>query len=415
MKKLLYNYLFFSIVISSLTLITFPGCTDKGDPSLYQGVPTGPIGATPSITSVSPSIALAGVSQITITGQNFSVNPAEDLVYFNGNLTAVTSATPTQLIFTSPNVVGDSIAIRVAVLHSELFSNIVAIKQTAAAKDFYPGAKDQSDIPMSIISDNSGNIYSSNNAVGVVKITPDSVSSIYSLKGGETFWTCMRFGPGGVMYAVRGLQALFSIPAGGGVKNSTYVVLTPSTVKISQIEFDPLGNLWAAGKNTAIYRIKSDKSFTSFPFSANVTAMRVYKDGGTTYLYVAAQQDSLTTIKRMPIDANGNLGTTETYFDFSGAYGANYIVNAMEISADGELFLATNLPQPIIYVNPDKSTGSFYPAILSNSPALSLTWGTGNYLYYIRRQINDAAGTFVSPQTIVKLDVQKPGAPYYGQ
>ncbi|MCL5028200.1 MAG: IPT/TIG domain-containing protein [Bacteroidetes bacterium] len=414
MKKFLYNYLFISIIATGLFLISLTGCTDKGDPSLFQGVPTSPIGATPSITSISPSTALAGYTQLIITGQNFSANPAEDLIYFNGNMVTATSATPTQLVLTAPNVYGDSVKINVAVLNSEQFSNSIyfAIKQTA--KDFYPGVKDQTDIPMSMVSDNAGNIYSSNNALGVYQITPDSVSTLYSPKGGETFWTSMRFGPGGVMYCARGLQALFTIPAGGGVKNSTWVVL-PSTAKLNQLEFDPLGNLWAAGKNSVIYRIKQDKSYVTFPFTANVTAMRVFVDGGTTYLYVAAQQDSLTTIQRMPIDASGNLGTATTYFDFSKSYGANWVVNGIDFAADGEMFLATNMPQPLIYVNTDKSTGALYPSVIQNSPALGLIWGSGNYLYYIRRQINDATGVFLIPQSIVKLDILKPGAPYYGQ
>ncbi len=415
MKKILYNSLSVSLTAALLFFIAIAGCSDKGDPSLFQGVPTGPIGATPSISSVSPSTALAGVTQMTITGQNFSTDPTQDFIYFNGNMVTATSATQTQLVLTAPNVFGDEVQIKVAVLNAEKFSNTIvyAIRQTA--KDYYPGAKDKGNIPMSIIGDNAGNIYSSNNAIGVMEIMPDSSSILYSPKGGESFWTCMRFGPGGVLYVARGLQALFQIPAGGNVKAGTYVVLSPSTLKISQIEFDPLGNLWAAGKNTAIYRIKPDKSYTSFPFNANITAMRVYKDGGTTYLYVAAQVDSLTTIQRMPIDASGNLGAAETYFDFSANYGANNAVNAMEIAADGELFLATNLAQPMVYVNADKSTGYLYPLVLLNSPALALTWGTGNYLYYIRRQINDATGAMVTPQTIVKLDVQKQGAPYYGQ
>ncbi len=414
MKKFLYNYLFISVIATGIFLLAFTGCTDKGAPSLFQGVPTGPIGATPSITSISPSVALAGVTQITITGQNFSTDPTQDLVYFNGIPVTVSSATSTQLVLTSPNVIGDSVGIRVAVLNAEMFSNTVSITQKASSKDFYPGAKDQSDVPMSIVSDNLGNIYSSNNALGVYQITPDSTISLYSPKGGETFWSSMRFGPGGVMYCARGLQAIFTIPAGGGVKNSTWLVL-PSTIKISQLEFDPLGNLWAAGKNSVIYRIKQDKSFVTFPFAANVTAMRVFVSGGTTYLYVAAQTDSLTTIQRMPIDANGNLGTAETYFDFSKNYGANWVVNGLDFSADGEMFLATNMSQPLIYVNTDKSTGALYPGVIQNSPALGLIWGSGNYLYYIRRQINDATGAFLVPQTIVRLDILKPGAPYYGQ
>ena len=273
---------------------------------------------------------------------------------------------------------------------------------------------DQTNKPVSIITDGAENVYSSNSSVGVVQITPDSVSTLYSPKSGETFLTSMRFGSGGNMFVARGLQAIFTIPSGGGVKNTSWVVLSPSTLKISNVEFDPMGNLWASGNNPSIIRIKPDKTYTSFPFDYNVTAMRIFIDNGTLYIYLAAQQNSTTTIMRMPIDANGDPGPAENYFDFSGNYSGDFLVNDLTFAADGQMLLATNLPSPIVYVNPDKSTGLLYEGILLNSPALSLAWGTGNFLYYVRAQINDENDVMLVPPTIVKLNVLKQGAPYYG-
>jgi len=83
-------------------------------------------------------------------------------------------------------------------------------------------------------------------------------------------------------------------------------------------------------------------------------------------LYAAVQQSSNIVIMRMPIDANGDLGNPENYFDFTGNYGANYTVNDLTFAADGEMFLATDLPSPIVYVNPDKTTGLLYPDLLLN-------------------------------------------------
>ncbi|MCL5027908.1 MAG: IPT/TIG domain-containing protein [Bacteroidetes bacterium] len=414
MKKYLFKLFIFTIFLAVTSFVYFVGCSNIVTPSLYSTVPTGPTGSTPEITSVDPpNVALAGVTNITITGNNFLSDTSAIKVYFGKQAGTILTASPTKITVISPNIAG-SVKIKISTNVAEPYSNTYDYLLNAASKDWYPDVKDHTNIPMSIIIDNAGNIYSSNYAMGVVQITPDSVSTLYSAKGGETYWTTMRLGTGGVLYAARGNQAVFTIPAGGG-KNSAWVVLSPSTLKISQIEFDPLGNMWAAGKNSAIYKIKPDKSYSSYPFNFNVTAMRVFVNGSTTYLYAAVQQDSMTTIMRMPIDSNGNLGTQETYFDFSSEYGRGFTINDITFAADGEMFLATNLPSPIVYVNNDKSTGVLYPSILLKSPALSLAWGTGNYLYYVRRQINDATGAFVLPQTIVKLDLQKPGAPYYGK
>ena len=414
MKQNLFKSIISIIVMAFVSFVYFPGCTNEVSPSLYTGTPTDPSATTPKITSVDPaSAALAHVDMITIKGENFLADTSAVQVYFGKQQGKVFQASQTQLTVLSPNISGN-LKIKISTSVAELFSNTYDYYLEAAAVDRYPDVKDKTNVPVCIAIDKNDNLYSSNSSIGVVQITPDSTTSLYSPKGGETFWTGMRFGPGGDLYAARGLQAVFYIPAGGGVKNSPWVVLSPSSLKLSHIEFDPMGNLWAAGKNSDIYRIKPDKSYTSFPFNNNVTAMRIFKDGSSTYIYLAVLQDSMTTIVRMPIDANGDPGSPETYFDFSANYGSGYVINDLTFAADGEMFLATNLPSPIVYVNPDKSSGILYPDIILKSPALSFAWGSGNYLYYVRSEIDDASGAMVLPQSIVRLNVKKPSAPYYG-
>jgi len=414
MKKNLLKSFVIVTLLMFVSSVYFVGCSDEEAPSLYN--PPGTAG-TPEITSVDPpAVAIGAVTVITITGKNFSSDASKMKVYFGKEAANIVSASPTQLTVISPNVSGD-MNIRVANQSSVPFSNSYQYTLTPAAEDFYPAAGDSVNRPYSFVFDKSDNIFSYNAALGVYQITPDGVATLYSPKSGEAYWTSMRFGTNGVLYGVRGsAQAIFTIPAnaGGTVKNSVWVSLTPATIKIAKIEFDPLGNMWAAGKNTAIYRIKSDKSYVSFPFDYNVTAMRVFVDNGTTYLYVAAQGASSTTIKRLPIDANGDLGAPEDYFDFSGNYGTECIINDMTFAADGTLYLATDLPSPIVYINTNKSHGLLYQGILLKSPALSITWGNGNYLYYVRTRISETSGKFKLAQAIVKMNMLKPGAPYYG-
>lgn len=406
--------LFKPIIISLFTFavfVFFSSCKNDEVPSFYSNTPTG---ANPKITAVDPpNTAIAAVTPITITGENFLEDTSSVIVYFGEQVGKVLNASPTQLMVISPNVSG-SLKIKISTVVALQFSNSYDYLLEPAAEDFYPEADDQNNKPASVIVDKLENVYSSNFDIGVVQITPDGVSTLYSQKAGESFLTTMRFGPGGDLYVARGLQGVFIIPNGGGVQNSPWVVLSPNTIKISQIEFDPIGNLWASGKNSSIYRLKPDKSYTSFPFNYNVTALRIFNDNGTIYLYLAAQQNSKTTIMRIPIDANGDPGSAEDYFDFSGNYGDDFLVNDLTFAADGQMFLATDLPTPVVYVNTDKSTGVLYQDLLLDSPALSLAWGNGNFLYYVRAQINDEEGAMLIPQTIVKLNLQKPGAHYYG-
>ena len=79
--------------------------------------------ASPSISSVEPEAAFAGIDTLTINGQNFSENTSENLVYFNNMLGEVINATSTSLRVITPNLVSDSVKIRVAVQGAFLFAD----------------------------------------------------------------------------------------------------------------------------------------------------------------------------------------------------------------------------------------------------------------------------------------------------
>lgn len=403
---------FLRLFLLFVSVLILSGCSDDVTPSLYT--PGFSSAEAPQITSVEPSSeAIAAVTSITITGKNFANDTSQVRVYFGKQLAKIVSGSPTQLVVLSPNVTG-SMKIKVSTRDAVAFSNTYDYLLRPAAKDHYPNAKDIRNNPLCIAIDKSENIYTFNFTLGIIKLSSDSVESDYSAKGGESNFNSMRFGPDGTLYCVRGLQAIFSIPPGGGVKNTSWLVLKPSTLKISKIDFDPLGNMWAAGKNTDIVRIKPDLTYVLFPFNYNVTAMRIFVENNTTYIYTVVDDNGAIKILRIPLDANGDPGTPQEYFDFSAKYGTSVIVNDMTFAADGELILSTNLTSPIVYIKPDKSSGLLYEGLLKKASSLSLFWGPGNFLYYVREEIQDAAGAKLIPSTIVKLNMLKPGAPYYG-
>ena len=74
---------------------------------------------TPVINSMDPAnAALAGVTHITINGNNFSTVPAENIVTFNGVKAQVLSATKTQIVVMAASVSAftDSVKVKIAVL-----------------------------------------------------------------------------------------------------------------------------------------------------------------------------------------------------------------------------------------------------------------------------------------------------------
>ncbi|HTO93177.1 MAG TPA: IPT/TIG domain-containing protein, partial [Bacteroidota bacterium] len=204
-----------------LLLGTLAGCTIKPEPSLYdpnwQSLPN------PTISSIVPAnVALGGVTIVTITGTNFSPTIANDLVYFGATPGTILTATPSQLTVRAPVIVQDSLFVKVAVQGASAFSNYVLYNVRAAAVEF--STQKSGEDAFGIECDTAGNVYVSltttatSSALGVWKIAPDGSrpSLAYSTTTGVTKWSCLKFGPGGVLYAARQVAGIYRIPAGGG-------------------------------------------------------------------------------------------------------------------------------------------------------------------------------------------------------
>jgi len=95
------------------------------------------------------------------------------------------------------------------------------------------------------------------------------------------------------------------------------------------------------------------------------------------------------------------------YFDFSAAY-PGYLTKAITFDKNGDLYIGTDAPESIVLVHADGAHEGFYPGLFHSS-TISFAWGTGTYLYATR----EGSGDF--PQTILKIQMLKQGAPYFGR
>ncbi|MCI0515749.1 IPT/TIG domain-containing protein, partial [candidate division KSB1 bacterium] len=295
MKKI--NYIIVTLLLLIFALVLITGCGEDATPSLFD--PNKASGPTPVLTKVLPlDSTLSGVGVITLEGQNFSPNKAENLVFFNQTRVEVLSATATQLTVRPPDLPG-VVTIKVAVHQAELFSNTVSYILKTSVSNLYSFLPTQQ--PYAITSDAVGDIFISmveaDKGTGIKKITPDGVWSDWAPKGGETFWSGLKMGPANTIYAVRQVRAVFQTSA--GVISSTFTSVTNTSAKLLDLDYDAATNMWVGGNSPELYRIKADKSVKAFPFVAVVRAMRVFNN----YLYVAAEKESQTKIYRFPIVA----------------------------------------------------------------------------------------------------------------
>lgn len=402
-KNLLTGFLLFS-------LISLISCNEDPTPSLADLI--GPSGANPQITSVEPpSQGLAGVTKIVINGSNFSADTSVNLVFFGTTRAKVLEASPSRLVVLAPNVLGDSLEIKVAA-EGDLYSNKVQYSLNPAILELQDGSGtplfNDDRVPYAITIDKEGNLYVSTtefgSGAGIKKITPSGDLTDFAPKGGETFFANLKYGPGGILYTSRNVgtaTAIFQIEEGTAPK--VFLSSAAGFGKINDFDFDSDTTIWAGGTgNDFIYSITPAKIVTSFPFDEDVQSIRVFNNS----LYILSTSGGSQSIWHLPINSSASLGSAEKYFDVSGNLPAGVAASVITFAADGDLYIGTNYKDGIFVVHPDKSLESLYPGLVLPN-VYCFSWGLGNFLYYTRESTDS------TNQSVFKLDMEKPGAPQY--
>jgi hypothetical protein len=372
--------------------------------SVFDEDPT--VKPDPLITGIEPpNSALAGIGQITINGSNFSPRIEENAVFFGLNPATIVSASETQLLVQSPNIPDDSLEVKVSVLGALLFSNIMYYTLDSAVEEI--GGFIDFDNAYGIAIDKDDNIFVSLVGNKIVKITPDNENETedYATTTVDKA-SAMKFGPDGYLYYVNILRFMLRVPPGGGA-DEVFAVLPGN---VFDLDFDPFGNIYAGGGGNAIYRVKNDASSTVAADYASIVirTVRVY-DG---YLYVGGRDENTGQhlIWRNQIISADELGPKELHFDWNNEIGPGAQVLAITFAADGDMYVGTNTPDAIVTIHPDKTHEPLYPGVLEPD-SYAFSWGNGEHLYVNRRNDISTAST----KRVLKIFMQKEGAPYYGR
>ena len=366
--------------------------------------------ASPSISSVEPEAAFAGIDTLTISGQNFSENASENLVYFNNMLGEVVDATSTSLSVITPNLVSDSVQIRVAVQGAFLFADHSSLYTlTAAVLDY--GPFDQFTDIFSLDLDRDENLIVSldgtpNAEFWIVDTNQDSAVWSGALAKGSG----MKLGPTGSVYFVNYQRFLYKDEQGTPKENSE--IFKRLNGNATDLDFDSYGNLFVggAGSTVDVVDINDDGGLTSGVTEAknldtlDILSLKVFND----YLYMLTTTvTSDQAIYKMQIlDDSGSLGDLELVFDWS-AY-TNKLSSALcfTLSESGDLFVGSDSDdQPLTYIQNGNASG-FYTSILT-APISYMAWGNSNYLYLINKT--------EETNRVQRVDTRMSGADYYGR
>ena len=366
---------------------------------------------TPIVSGVEPSQgAFAGIDTIMITGQHFSPDVSENLVYFNGMLGNVVSATSSLISVVPPNLVSDSVQISVAVQGAFVFGKYENLYTLRAAVVEY-GPFDQFTDIYSLDLDRQENLIVSLNA------TPDAQFWIVDTDQDSAVWSSslakasgMKMGPTGSIYFVNYQRFLYRDEQGTAKENTE--IFKRLNGNATDLDFDENGNLFLGGTGSTIdlVDIYNDGGLTDGVSEAknldtlDIISLKVHDS----YLYVLTTTiTSDQSIYRIPIlDNLGTLGDLELVFDWSAYTNKESSALCFTLSESGDLFIGSNSDsQPLTLVSNGSPSG-FYSTILT-APISYLSWGNDNYLYLINKT--------EETNRVQRVDTRMDGAEYYGR
>ncbi len=404
--------LFLVLVLGSFAIAA---CDSDPGASLYDPDATG--GPAPVIASISPDgPVLAGIDEITISGQNFSPTPSQNLVFFDDGAGEVAqgtilSASQSELRVKVPNLPNANLRVRVSVVGAQDFSNEVAFPLVPASVPFGDLDAGIREEVLSMTSDGAGgllvSLVSNGSSAGIQRFAADGTRTPYFTSSAT--WSGLTTGLDGTLYGVRRLRAAFVLPEGGS--QQTFAVL-PNGVSLATIVAGPTGELYAAGSNSSpeagqLYHITPGGTVTGIPFTDPVTALAV--QGQT--LFLAAVTPTKSWIVRYTLDAAGDPGPPELFYDLTADRGPGIAITALAVAADGTLFVGTDAPDPILEVAPDGTASTLYPGVLA-PPIAGFAWGPGTTLFVAVASIAPATeGGARTPAALYRLETRRQGAP----
>jgi hypothetical protein len=408
MIKDIYKLAVYSIIL--VVIFSVLNCQNDYPPSIYNEDES--YKADPVITSIVPDSAFAGVDTLEIYGDNFSDNPDEISVFFNGQKGKVVSSTMTQVNVIPASLISDSIKIQLNVFGALSFAEYDSYKLKSAVLEIYNF--EEYEKPYGVTTDIEGNIYFSlvsfDGGKGIKRITQEGMLEDFLAKAGESYYTDLKFGADLRVYGARSplVRAIFAGAQGG---SPAAIPVPDNSARLITLDFDNNLNIWTGGLGGKIYKISPDGSdIKSFPFEPDISAIRYY-DG---YLYTAAKLDSVEAIWRFSLVSSDSLGQAEEYFRVSENL-PGYSVNSITFTSDGTLLLGTDAEladeNSMIAVLNGGSFYPWYPGVIVG-PVINMAWDTGNYLYYIRGEVDEGD---TQTQTILRVNMKTTGAPYYGR
>ena len=398
-----YQLIIIALLIAAVGCMT--GCEWDGPTAMWDQ-PYNQASA-PVITEIDPDVASAGVNTITIMGENFSTDPERIKVYFDGKGVELISNTTTSVQVRRPNVIGDSITVKVInqdALEIGEFGpyQVDPVHETFGL--FVPGEE-----LSALAVDDAENVYVIARTPNTIyKVTPEGIQT--AIGTSSYIVSNAKIAPDGTLLLMVNRRNVFKM----NLETGEVVEWTKLSKKVSNGDFDSNGILYAGTRKSDLLVVAADGTDKQIGVYAsdNILGIRVFN--GYVYLLVVLdnpdEDNPETAIWRHQIlDANGSLGDRELVLNWAetGEYAeAESEPLSFTFDTEGNMYIGTDNENPIFMLQADGTHNVFYKEILPTT-AQKLVWGTGNYMYMIQGG---------ETSNCLRIDTGSiSGAPYYGR
>ncbi|MBN1542118.1 IPT/TIG domain-containing protein [candidate division KSB1 bacterium] len=413
MMKTMNNAL--KILLSlGLALLVFSGCENEYPDSVFD--PNADGVTQPVITgmTIEPNYngdIMAGLSVVTLSGQNFSATAEDNFIFFNDSRARVLSASANQIAVLAPeNAIGDSVRLRTTVFGSEFFSDLQYVKVVPTVQSI--GSFLSTDVGIKAEVDAAENVYVAMRAKMIKVVDPLGGTLEFTEKplinGND-----MKMGPGNLLYMsfVAGRVRILARFKPDGSED-TRINLRKSPMGF---DFDQAGNAWVAADDYLL-RVKTDgTSADVLQLPALLGPVRIYNG----HVYVGSYDATTSDQKIWKCEIQGEaLGAAQEVLSLTAAdWLEGEEIRSFTFSSDGDMILATTHHNGVyIYRESDGSHQPLYTNLVGSAPGTtvsfeSVTWGNDVFLYAIQKFGIEPAETF----KLLKINMLKTGAPYFGR
>jgi hypothetical protein len=426
--KMYFKIIIVFILILMSIFLFFSGCTKHQELASIYDPNTKKDSVV--ITAVIPEVA-GSTSEIIIQGSGFSPNGnnwvyfiAHDSVGVNNYVISsvqatIKSVTEDEIVVFRPRIASDSIVIKV------MSSNAMVVGQyhknypmESIFKDFgvlLPTAR----ITNFCIDEDDNAYLLLFNSQEIMKLNSAGKedTTFTRVVGSEVeFALDIKEGPEDYIYFLRksgSRTSVFRFAKSGGSVEFFHRFDSFSGLSF---DYDQYGNMYIGGR-FGFRVLKRDLSEINYDMYNDylIKTVRVY-DNSVYVLATYTGDDSLNNhtgiLRNEILSSDGQINTTNVVvqdWSLTGEYSHSFF-NSMTISKFGEIYVATDYRDPILHIGLNGELSRLYYGYLDDE-VNHLIWGEGDYLYVL-------AGiglTFVEGNKVIRINMGKNGAPYYGR